>query len=95
MGPSGLARPSADQFEPLKKLLGDYLMKSKILFAVAAIAIAFAATSAAEAAKAKKAPKHAGHHKAHHVKGWKSCKGTYQYMKGGKCMDSRKKPSKA
>lgn len=74
--------------------LGDHLMKSKVLLAIATMAIVFAATSAAEAGKAKKATKHHGHHKAHHVKGWKSCKGTYQYLKGGKCLDARKKPSK-
>jgi len=72
-------------------LLGDHLMKSKILLAVLAVAVA---ASPAFAGKAKKPSKHHGHHKAHHVKGWKACKGTYQYLKGGKCLDSRKKPSK-
>lgn len=65
-------------------------MTSKILFTVAAIAIASATTPAAYA-KAGKPHKHHGHHAAHHVKGWKGCKGTYQYMKGGKCLDARKK----
>lgn len=32
------------------------------------------------------------HHKgAHHA----ACKGSYMYMKGGKCLDARNKPAKA
>ncbi|RUO97772.1 hypothetical protein [Hyphomicrobium sp.] len=70
-------------------------MKSKILLAVAAVLVAFSATPAAYAAKAKaKAQKHTGHHKAHHIKGWKACKGTYKYLEKGKCLDSRNKKSK-
>ena len=65
-------------------------MTSKILFAVATIAIASATTSVAYS-KAGKPHKHHGHHSAHHVKGGKSCMGTYQYHKGGKCLDARKK----
>ena len=70
-------------------------MKSKILLAVTAIVIAFAATPAAYAGNAKaKAHKHKGYHKSHHIKGWKACKGTYKYLKGGKCLDARDKKSK-
>ncbi|MBS0250745.1 MAG: hypothetical protein JSR78_06730 [Proteobacteria bacterium] len=70
-------------------------MRSKLLLAIAAIAIAFAATPAAYAGKAKKAHKHHGHHKSHHVKGWKACKGTYKYLKDGKCLDARNKKTKS
>lgn len=73
---------------------GTITVKSKLLLAIAAAAVAFTATPAAYAGKAKPhkpAHHHAGHHKSHHVKGWKKCKGSFQYLKGGKCMDSRKK----
>jgi Spy/CpxP family protein refolding chaperone len=68
-------------------------MNSKYLLAAAAVMIALSATPAAYAGKAK-ASKHKGHHKAHHIKGWKACKGTYKFLKGGKCLDSRDKKSK-
>jgi hypothetical protein len=69
-------------------------MQSKILFAVAAFAMALSAASAVEAAKAKP-KKHAGHQKAHTMKGWKKCSGTNMYLKGGKCMDARDKKTKS
>ncbi len=65
-------------------------MKSNILLAVAAIAIAFVAVPVANAGK-DKPHKHGGHHKSHHVKGWKKCKSEFQYLEKGKCLDSRKK----
>jgi hypothetical protein len=68
---------------------GTITVKSKLLFAIVAASVAFTAAPAAYAGKAK--PHKAAHHKAHHVKGWKKCKGTFQYLKGGKCLDSRKK----
>ena len=68
---------------------GTITVKSKLLLAIAAAAVAFTATPAAYAGKAK--PHKPAHHKSHHVKGWKKCKGTFQYLKGGECMDSRKK----
>jgi hypothetical protein len=64
-------------------------MKSKLVFAVMAAMIS--ATPAAYAAKAKAKATHHGVHKIHTAKGWKSCKDTYKYMKGGKCMDARAK----
>lgn len=67
-------------------------MKSKILFAVTAAALALSAAPAAHASKAK--PHKHGQHKSHHVKGWKSCKAPYKYLKGGKCLDARDKKSK-
>ena len=72
---------------------GTVIMKSKILFAVAALAMVAAAAPAADAAKAKS--KHVGHHKGHTVKGWKKCKETYKYLKGGKCLDARDKKPKS
>lgn len=48
-------------------------------------------TGWAPAAFAKTKPHKAAHHyKSHHGKG-KPCKGTFKYMKGGKCEDSRNK----
>jgi hypothetical protein len=67
-------------------------MKSKILLVVAAIAMAVSATPAAYAGKGK--PHGHGHHKSHHVKGWKKCKSSFQYLEKGKCLDSRNKKSK-
>ena len=67
-------------------------MKTKILLAFAAAAIAMSAVPAAFAGKAK--PHKHGMHKAHHVKGWKKCKGTFQYLEKGKCLDARNKKSK-
>jgi Spy/CpxP family protein refolding chaperone len=67
-------------------------MKSKILIAVTAAALALSAAPAANAGKAK--PHKHGSHKSHHVKGWKSCKAPYNYLTGGKCLDARDKKSK-
>ncbi|MFT3730190.1 MAG: hypothetical protein QM780_02025 [Hyphomicrobium sp.] len=69
-------------------------MQAKTLLTIAAIAIAVSAAPVAFAAKAKKA-KHAGSHKSHHIKGWKSCNGTYKYLKDGKCLDARSKKTKS
>lgn len=88
-----VTRPPRDKIKDRTRFLGGPPVTSKILHAVAAIAIACAATPA-DAAKAK-AHKHHGHHKAHTVKGWKKCKAPFKYLKGGKCLDARDKKAKS
>jgi len=44
--------------------------------------------AAATVASANKGGKHHHHHHGHHGK---FCKGEFKYLKGGKCLDSRKK----
>ena len=62
-------------------------MKSKIVLGICALALPLAAATVATAAHHKMGGKH--HH--HHGHKGKACKGEFMYMKGGKCLDSRKK----
>ena len=70
-------------------------MTSKIIAGFAALVLALSAAPLANAAKMaahktmhQQAAHHAKHHHYAHAKG---CKGEFMYMKGGKCMDARKK----
>jgi hypothetical protein len=58
---------------------------SKIVIGICALALPLAA---ATVASANKGGKHHHHHHGHHGK---FCKGEFKYLKGGKCLDSRKK----
>ena len=66
-------------------------MIPKLLLASLAVVFALSIVSpTAGAAAMAKAAKPA-HHYRHHVKAGGGCKGTYMYMKGGKCVDARNK----
>lgn len=61
----------------------------KLVLTFSGIAFALFSITAAEAAKTHKK----GAHSVHAAKMKRECKGQFMYLKGGKCVDSRDKPS--